>query len=239
MAFINVKVPQPFTDSTNLMPIVDISQGVIADWDADSLGSGTVSSWASSASGGQALTSPISGSTAPAVGSGPNGHKAVTFNGSQSIAGSSPLLPNGMPGTIIVVAKNDLASNTARLVSSSVDDAGYFYTRFRLSGLQATSATPGSGQTSAFTTTKASAGQWVVGIFRFSSSGIKVDSSLGDKASESGAVPNFSGYPILGMSNANDETLTGAIARAMVYDRELSDASVTSVMDALRETYGV
>ena len=238
MAFINVKVPQPFTDTTNLLSIADISQGMIADWDADSLGSGTVSSWASSVSGGQVLASPISGSTAPTVGNGPNGHKAVTFNGSQSIAGSSPLLPNGMPGTIIVVAKNDLPDNTARLASSSVDDAGYFYTRFRRSGLQATSALTG-GQTSAYTTTKAGAGQWVVGVFRFSNTGVKVDSSLGDKASASGTVPNFSGYPILGMSNAGSETLTGAIARVMVYDRELSDSSVASAMDALRDTYGL
>ena len=238
MAFINVKVPQPFTDTTNLLQIADISQGMIADWDADSLGSGAVSSWASSVSGGQVLASPISGSTAPIVGNGPNGHKAVTFNGSQSISGSSPLLPNGMPGTIIVVAKSDLADNTARLVSSSVDDAGYLYTRFRRSGLQATSALTGE-QTSAFTTTKASAGQWVVGVFRFSSLGVKVDSSLGDKASASGTVPNFSGYPILGMSNSGSETLTGAIARVMVYDRELSDSSVASLMDAMRDTYGI
>lgn len=238
MAFINVKVPQPFTDTTNLLQIADISQGMIADWDADSLGSGTVSSWASSVAGGQALASPISGSTAPTVGNGPNGHKAVTFNGSQSISGSSPLLPNGMPGTIIVVAKNDLADNTARLVSSSVDDAGFFYTRFRLSGLQA-NASRVSGQTTAYTTSRAAAGQWVIGVFRFSSLGVKVDSSLGDKASASGTVPNFSGYPILGMSNSGSETLTGAIARVMVYDRELSDASVDSVMDALRDTYGL
>ena len=238
MAFINVKVPQPFTDTTNLLQIADISQGMIADWDADSLGSGTVSSWASSVSSGQALASPISGSTAPTVGNGPNGHKAVAFNGSQSIAGSSPLLPNGMPGTIVVVAKNDLADNTARLVSSSVDDSGYFYTRFRLSGLQATSALTG-GQTSAYTTSRASAGQWVVGVFRFSNTGVKVDSSLGDKTTSAGSVPNFSGYPILGMSNSNNEPLTGAIARVMVYDRELSDTSVDSVMDAMRDTYGL
>lgn len=245
MAFLEMIVPQKFTNQSGLIEVPDIGGPPMVDFDADNIAgeSGdTVTLWSSTGSMELSLTVRGTGvnSYPTLVTDALAGHAAVNFGGAHSLATteqSPPLFAEGDPLTVVAVVYGRAA--TGRILSglavSGEGSTNYRNIRFDSGTVGIYASTPENGIASA--AIPATIGQWQVIVARYSADTLSIITADGQASSPGvgGALPGL----ILGSSFAGTAQLDGQIARLQIYGHAINDAGCYALIASMEDFYGI
>lgn len=241
MAFIETRVPQPFTNQEGLIALPDLSKGLLIDLDADTVAGTTVSAWQSTGSNPIALNT-LASSTMnyPTIpGTLVNGHQVVQFSGNHGLRASdtSTILPVGAAGSAVIAAQWEPGGSDGSLISTGASSPEYrgarFYEGFFTSGV---STSAGGGNVSLPT---ASPGwSFHAYVVRWDADGTKLDSTLGVSAHSPLVAGALNGLTV-GSSRVGGDPFTGKIGKIQVYDRALTDTEVNVALFSMSQRYGI
>lgn len=239
MAFIETRVPQPFTNRDGLIALPDLSKGLVIDLDADTVAGTTVSAWQSTGSNTITLnTLPSSGMSFPTIPATTyNGHKVVQFSGNHGIRASdiSTILPVGAAGSAVIAAQWEPGGSNGSLISTGGPSPEYrgarFYEGFFTSGV---STSAGGGNVSLPTTSPG--WSFHAYVVRWDADGTKLDSTLG-VATHSPLVAGALNGLTVGSSRIGGDPFTGKIGKIQIYDRALTDTEVDAALFSMSQRY--
>lgn len=246
MAFIEIRVPQKFTNPEGLLRIPDVTTGLKVDLSADTLtgaeGS-TVTQWQSSGSAPALLDRVVDSSTTlPTLTlDGPDGGRAVKFTGGQSISTGPGYIAaeEGQPATVVVVFRNDATDINQRILGVDVGGSSYRYLRVtRYQGVQAYSSTATAGEQQFSIQGILTTGEWVIAAVTYGESETTLRVFGKGTSSSPMALGAMTGLA-LGASPVGVEPMTGLIARVLIYDRPLGDFDADAIMSLLAKEYGI
>lgn len=240
MAFLEMRVPQPFTDPSGLLEVPNTS-GAVVDLNADTITAANgeeVTSWASTGTipltlnqkWGTGILFPILRQGAA------NGHNAVDFLGSHSITSDRELiLPAGEPSTCAMVVK---MRTSGRILSGFPTDNNFRTVTHRGADIQVTSQEVG-GPVRVSTVPVDNPAAWHILIARWSADGnLTLMTSEGKQLTSPNSMGQILGV-IIGTTSAGGTPLDGQVARLSMWDRALTDMDCQSLMAKLRSEYAI
>lgn len=241
MAFIETRVPQPFTNRDGLITLPDLSKGLLIDLDADTVAGTTVSAWQSTGSNPITLnTLPSSTMNHPTIpGTRVNGHKVVQFSGNHGLRASdtSTILPVGAAGSAVIAAQWEPGGNNGSLISTGAPSPEYrgvrFFNGYFTSGV---STSAGSGNVSLPTTSPG--WSFHAYVVRWDEDGTKLDSTRGVSAHSPLVAGALNGLTV-GSSRVGGDPFAGKIGKIQIYDRALTDTEVNAALFSMSQRYAI
>lgn len=240
MAFLEMRVPQPFTNRSGLLEVPNTG-GAVIDLNADTItatNGEAVTSWASTGTNpltlnqkwGTGISFPILRQDAV------NGHNAVDFLGSHSIFSESELiLPAGQPSTYAMVVK---MRTSGRILSGYPADSNYRTVTHRGTDIRIASQEVGEA-VSANVIPVDTPAAWHVLIARWSADGnLTLMTSEGKQLTSPSSAGQALGV-IIGSTSSGATPLDGQVARLSMWDRALTDLDCQSLMAKLRSEYAI
>ena len=240
MAFLEIRVPQPFTNPSGLLKMPDTS-GAVIELNADTITAANgeeVTSWVSTGTNPLTLDQKWgAGIEFPILRQGAvNGHSAVDFLGSHSIfSGSELVLPAGQPSTCAMVVK---VRTSGRILSGYPADSNFRAVTHRGTDIQVRSQEVGGPITSSTIPLDVPAA-WHVLIARWSADGnLTLMTSEGKQVTSPSSIGQALGV-IIGSTSAGGTPLDGQVAWLSMWDRALTDMDCQSLMAKLRSEYAI
>ena len=242
MSYLEIRVPQKFTNPDGLIVVPRLDEGLVAEWSADTLDGvdgAEVTTWSSSGERSLIADQRVGNGTYPTLEANTiNGHHAVAFNGSQGIRAVGDIVPEGGDVTIAATFRTDHQSVGYILDTDQADGSGRSVFILTDGHIFRSLASTGSARLSSGVAPRV--GQWVSFVARFSgTTGRLIGTPMSSEVVAADIPPVSMADICFGTEYRGYSRFTGAIASVMIYDRHLSDVEASALLDVMSTRYGI